>query len=219
MTRPVACENRQLMNSTAVVHVVEDDESARTATARLLRAAGYTVDTHASASAFLDAARSGHGCVVLDVRLPGMSGLDLQARFVESLDALPIVFVTGQGDIPMSVRAMQSGAVDFLTKPVEADALLDAVSRALARDAQNREKRERVEDARRRYQQLTPREREVFGHLIAGQLNKQVAFDLGTAERTIKAHRHNIMEKLGAASMVDLVRLATELNIQPIRSE
>ena len=148
-----------------------------------------------------------------------MTGLDLQAKFVDSPDALPIVFVTGKGDIPMSVRAIQSGAVDFLTKPVETDALLAAVSRAVARDLENRTKRERLMAARRRYEQLTAREREVFGHLIAGQLNKQVAYDLGTAERTIKAHRHNIMEKLGAGSMVDLVRLATDLDIQPITNE
>src|SRR5262245_33639569 len=127
-----------------------------------------------------------------------MSGLDLQARFVDASDALPIVFVTGQGDIPMSVRAIQSGAIDFLTKPVEKQALLDAIARALARDADNRAKNERLRSVRQRYEQLTPREREVFSHLISGQLNKQVAFDLGTAERTIKAHRHSIMEKLGA---------------------
>jgi FixJ family two-component response regulator len=207
------------MHTTAVIHVVEDDESTRTAMARLLRAAGYTVELYASAAEFLDANRAAAGCVVLDVALPGMSGLDLQARFVDSPDALPIVFVTGKGDIPMSVRAIQSGAVDFLTKPVETDALLAAVSRAVACDAENRTKRERLMAARRRYEQLTAREREVFGHLIAGQLNKQVAYDLGTAERTIKAHRHNIMEKLGAGSMVDLVRLATELDIQPITNE
>ena len=204
------------MTPAPVIHIVEDDESARTATARLLRAAGYAVMTHASAADFLAAPRSAAGCVVLDVRLPGMSGLDLQARFVDTSDALPIVFVTGQGDIPMSVRAIQSGAIDFLTKPVEKQALLAAVSRALARDADNRARRTRLQSAQRRYDQLTPREREVFAHLISGQLNKQVAFDLGTAERTIKAHRHNIMEKLGATSMVDLVRLAAELNVPPI---
>src|SRR5262245_47085448 len=145
-----------------------------------------------------------------------MSGLDLQARFVGSPDAPPIVFVTGQGDIPMTVRAIQSGAIDFLTKPVQKEALLDAVTRALARDTDNRARRERLQSAQRRYDQLTPREREVFAHLISGQLNKQVAFDLGTAERTIKAHRHNIMEKLGAASMADLVRLGAELHVQPV---
>jgi FixJ family two-component response regulator len=206
-----------LVTQTPVIHIVEDDESARTATARLLRAASYTVNTHACAAQFLSAARSPAGCVVLDVRLPGMSGLDLQAQFVDAPDALPIVFVTGQGDIPMSVRAIQSGAIDFLTKPVQKDALLNAVSRALARNADDRARRERRQFVQRRYDQLTPREREVFAHLISGQLNKQVAFDLGTAERTIKAHRHNIMEKLGATSMVDLVRLAAELNVQPFK--
>jgi len=207
------------MRTSPVVHVVEDDEPTQTAMSRLLRAAGYAVEIHASAAEFLAAQRAAPGCVVLDVGLPGMSGLDLQARFTDSSDALPIVFVTGNGDIPMTVRAIQSGAVDFLTKPVETEALLAAVSRAVARDAENRTRRERLTAARRRYEQLTPREREVFGHLIAGQLNKQVAYDLGTAERTIKAHRHNIMEKLGAGSMVDLVRLASELEIQPVRGE
>jgi FixJ family two-component response regulator len=207
------------MTAPPLIHIIEDDESARTATARLLRAAGYSVETHASAAEFLAAARSAHGCVVLDVQLPGMSGLDLQAHFVDSPDALPIVFVTGKGDIPMSVRAIQAGAVDFLTKPVDKEALLAAIERAVARHAENRVKLERLNAARLRYEQLTARERQVFGHLIGGQLNKQVAFDLGTAERTIKAHRHNIMEKLGAASMVDLVRLAAELNIQPIKPE
>ena len=148
-----------------------------------------------------------------------MNGLDLQARFIDLPNALPVVFVTGKGDIPMSVRAIQAGAIDFLAKPVETEALLDAVARAVARDAENRTKRERLQALRRLYEQLTPREREVFGHLISGQLNKQVAYDLGTAERTIKAHRHKIMEKLGADSMVDLVRLASELNIQPIKGE
>jgi FixJ family two-component response regulator len=205
---------------TPTVHLVEDDESARTATARLLKAAGYDVRAHAAAADFLAcASRSEPGCVVLDVGLPDMNGLDLQARFVDAPDALPIVFVTGRGDIPMSVRAMQAGAVDFLTKPIQKQALLDAVSRALGRDADNRTRRDRLRRARDLYELLTPREREVFAHLIGGQLNKQVAYDLGTAERTIKAHRHNIMEKLGASSMVDLVHLASELNIQAANTE
>jgi len=207
------------MSPSAVVHIVEDDESARTATARLLRTAGYSVATHPSAVEFLESGRAGPGCLILDVQLPGMSGMDLQAQFVDAPNALPIVFVTGHGDIPMSVRAIQSGAVDFLTKPVEKSALLGAVERALALDALNRAKNDRLQAVRGRYEQLTPREREVFGHLIAGQLNKQVAFDLGTAERTIKAHRHNIMEKLGAGSMADLVRMAADLNIEPIKPE
>jgi FixJ family two-component response regulator len=207
------------MQTPTVIHVVEDDESTRTAMSRLLRAAGYAVATHASATEFLGANPAAPGCVVLDVGLPGMNGLDLQARFIDLPNALPVVFVTGKGDIPMSVRAIQAGAIDFLAKPVETEALLDAVARAVARDAENRTKRERLQALRRLYEQLTPREREVFGHLISGQLNKQVAYDLGTAERTIKAHRHKIMEKLGADSMVDLVRLASELNIQPIKGE
>jgi FixJ family two-component response regulator len=208
------------MDGGPIVHIVEDDESARLATARMLKAAGFVVETHATAMEFLaSASRSAPGCVVLDVQLPDINGLDLQARFIDSPAALPIVFVTGRGDIPMSVRAIQAGAVDFLTKPVQKQPLVDAISRALQRDAENRTRRDHLRRVRDRYEQLTAREREVFAHLIAGQLNKQVAFRLGTAERTIKAHRHNIMEKLGAHSMVDLVRLASELEIQPIDRE
>lgn len=207
------------MTERAVVHIVEDDASTRMAMSRLLGAAGYAVETHASAAEFLAARRDAPGCVVLDVGLPDMSGMDLQEMFMHSPDAMPIVFVTGKGDIPMGVRAILSGAVDFLTKPVVTESLLVAVSRAIARDAEARMKRQRLDATRGLYERLTRREREVFGHLISGQLNKQVAFDLGTAERTIKAHRHNIMEKLGAGSMVDLVRLASELNIRPIRGE
>jgi FixJ family two-component response regulator len=197
-----------------LVHIVEDDDSTRVATARMLTAVGYAVETHATAAEFLGSgSRSSPGCVLLDVQLPDMSGTDLQKQFADWLDAPPIVFVTGHGDIPMSVRAIQAGAVDFLTKPVQKAALVTAVSRAIAVDADNREKRQRHVDAQARYAQLSPREREVFAHLIGGQLNKQVAYDLGTVERTIKAHRHNLMAKLGANSIVDLVHLARELNI------
>jgi FixJ family two-component response regulator len=205
--------------TTPIVHIVEDDESTRVATARMLKAVGYAIESHASATEFLGSeSRLSPGCVLLDVRLPDMNGMDLQAQFVDSPGALPIIFVTGQGSIPMSVRAIQSGAVDFLTKPVQKQALLDAIARALVRDSENRARGSRLQQARERYARLTPREREVFARLIAGQLNKQVAFDLGTAERTIKAHRHNIMEKLGAGSVVDLVNLATRLDIHPVKN-
>ena len=201
-----------------VVHVVEDDPATRTALARLLRAAGHGVATYATAADFLGCATFAEspGCLVLDVRLPGADGLELQEVLSGSDGALPIIFVTGYGDIPMSVRAIRSGAVDFLTKPVRGAVLLDAVSRALARDAENRAARQRLRDARARFERLTPRERQVFAHLIAGQLNKQVAFDLGTSERTIKAHRHSVLTKLEAASVADLVRLAAKLSIAPI---
>jgi FixJ family two-component response regulator len=198
-----------------VVHVVEDDESSGLATARVMRAAGLAVRMYQSASRFMDQPPTGPGCIILDLNLPGPSGLELQERLTEVEDALPIVFLTGHGNIPKTAHAMKAGAVDFLTKPVEAPVLLEAVSRALARDAADRVVRERCRQARARYGRLTPREREVLSHVISGQLNKQIAFDLGTSEHTIKVHRHNVMGKLEAASLPDLVRLAEELGIAP----
>jgi FixJ family two-component response regulator len=203
-----------------VVHIVEDDDDARRATARLLSAAGFAVQGYASAAEFLAVMPTTQpGCVVLDVRLPGASGLELHEALTKAADALPVIFVTGHGDIPMSVRAIKAGAVDFLTKPVPRTVLLAAVAQALARDAEERAVRAHARDVQARYERLTPREREVFAHLIAGQLNKQVAFDLGTTERTIKAHRHSIMEKLGAESIADLIRVAAELHIAPVRGD
>lgn len=201
-----------------VVHLVEDDADTSVATARLLKAAGYNVETYTSASEFLSRRPEDRpGCLVLDVRLPGPSGFELQKVLAESGDVLPIVFITGHGDIPMSVRAIKSGAVDFLTKPVQKSTLLDAVAQAVARNARDRAHRESVRDVRARYERLTPRERDVFAHLISGQLNKQVAFDLGAAERTIKIHRHNVMQKLEADSIADLIRVASQLQIAPVR--
>jgi len=200
--------------SALLVHVVDDDESMRSALARLLRAAGYEVRVYASAADFLRRTPGmGPECALLDVRLRGPTGLDLQEGLLATDDPMPIVFLTGHGDIPMSVRAMKSGAVDFLTKPADHGALLQAVARALARSAELREKREEVRRLRERFNRLTSREREVFAHVVSGQLNKQVAFDLGTAERTIKAHRHNVMEKMQAHSVADLVRMAQALEL------
>jgi FixJ family two-component response regulator len=152
---------------------------------------------------------------VLDLQLPGASGLELQERLTAAENPLPIVFLTGHGDIPKSVRAMKAGAVDFLTKPVEAPVLLDAVARALARDGENRAIRARRDQARTCYNRLTPREREVFAHLISGQLNKQIGFDLGITERTTKIHRHQVLAKMEADSIADLVRMAADLGIAP----
>lgn len=197
-----------------IVHVVDDDESFRTAVARLLKIAGYEVRTYASAGAFL-LARPGQtpGCVVLDIRLPGPSGLEIQDAFVKQGESLPIIFLTGHGDIPLSVRAMRMGAVDFLTKPVKSETLLGAVQMALARDAETRTAREQSRHWRKLFETLTPREREVFEHVVAGKLNKQTAAELGTTERTVKAHRAQVMDKMCVNSLAELVQLAEHLRV------
>jgi FixJ family two-component response regulator len=200
-----------------IVHVVEDDPSSREATARLLRAAGYTVRTYASATEFL-MSPSVDGCIVLDLDLPGLSGLDLQQALAESSDPLPIVFLSGQAEVSDSVIAMKNGAVDFLTKTSDGEELLDAVDRALTRAREAHQWRTHVRQLRDRYDHLTPREREVLAHLISGQLNKQVGFDLGISEQTTKIHRHRVLEKMQADSIPDLVRMATDLGVTPVGS-
>jgi FixJ family two-component response regulator len=199
-----------------VVHVIEDDESSRIASSRLLKHAGYVVRVYSTGAEFLAQPPTEAGCLVLDLRLPGPSGLDLQQRLTTAENPLPIVFLTGHGDVPKTVRAMKAGAVDFLTKPVEAPVLLDAVARAIARDAENRLVRARQHEARARYSRLTPRERDVFAHLISGQLNKQIGYDLGISERTTKIHRHQVLEKMQADSIADLVRTAADLGIAAV---
>jgi RNA polymerase sigma factor (sigma-70 family) len=198
--------------STPIVHVVDDDDSSRTAVTRLLRAAGYEVRSHASAGEFLLARQSNTpGCIVLDVQMPGPSGLDLQEALGKRDDTLPIIFLTGHGDVPMSVRAMKAGAVDFLTKPVQRPALFAAVRSALARDGEGRRAREQEGTLRARLETLTPRERAVFRLVVAGRLNKEIAAELGTSERTVKAHRAQVMEKMGVSSLAELVHLADRL--------
>jgi FixJ family two-component response regulator len=193
--------------STPIIHVVDDDDSLRTAVTRLLRVAGYEVRSYPSAGEFLLARPANTpGCVVLDVRMPGPSGLDLQEAFGRMTDALPIIFLTGHGDIPMSVRAMKAGAVDFLTKPVQREALLNAVRNALARDGESRKVRERDDTLRARFEALTPRERAVLTRVAAGKANKEIAAELDTSVRTVKAHRAQAMAKLQVASLVELVR-------------
>ena len=199
----------------ATIHIIDDDSSIRTALSRLLRAAGYEVRTYASAGEFLIEERgAGPACVVLDVQMPGPSGLDLQKKLGTGDDPLPIIFLTGHGDIPMSVRAMRAGAVDFLTKPVKREALLSAVQAALAADGDRRAARDRVQHVRTRFDTLTAREREVFGRVVAGMLNKQIAAELNCSIRTVKIHRARTMEKMQVDSLADLVRTAELLHLR-----
>jgi FixJ family two-component response regulator len=197
-----------------IIYVVDDDVSFLTAVTRLLRAGGYEVKAFASAAEFLQSPPADSpGCVIVDLQMPGLSGLELQDALTKASNPLPLVFLTGHGDIPASVHAMREGAEDFLTKPVKKQALFDAVQRALARDAKEREQRTRRRELRAPFDTLTPREREVLGHVLSGQLNKQIAGDLGTSERTIKAHRANIMAKLRVQSVAELARLAQEAGL------
>ena len=198
----------------ATVHVVDDDASFRESVARLLVASGYQVDLYDSAIQFLETAKLGmYGCVLLDVRMPGITGLQLQQRLAEMRKALPIIFISGHGDIPTSVRAMKAGAEDFLTKPVAMPALLNAIGSALERDRQSRAQAKRLEALRSRYDTLTPKECEVFALIVRGKLNKQTADTLGSSERTVKWHRHNIMEKLGVQSLAELVSFSEHLGL------
>ncbi|MEB3323423.1 MAG: response regulator transcription factor [Synechococcaceae cyanobacterium] len=198
----------------ATIHLVDDDESFRRAVTRLLQTAGFVVRGYASAAEFLLAHVEEHpGCVLLDVHMPGLDGMELQASLAKQGVALPVVFITGHGDIPMSVRAMKTGAVDFLTKPVKKEALLAAVETALAQTAPQRIASERARKLREHFAALTPREREVFERVTAGKLNKEIAAELGTAERTVKAHRANVMEKFKAESLAELVHIAAELRM------
>jgi two-component system, LuxR family, response regulator FixJ len=193
------------------VFIVDDDASFRNAMERLLRAGGYAVQSFASATEFLESARTdAPGCVLLDLQMPGPSGLDLQSTLSRRENPLPIVFLTGQGDIPASVQAMRAGADDFLTKPVKKAVLFPAIERALARDARDRAQRTRRRELRARFDALTPREREVLAHVLSGQLNKQIADDVHASERTIKAHRANLMAKLQVQSVAELAHLAHE---------
>ena len=199
-----------------LVHVVDDDPSFRKAMVRLLRAGGYRVGEYESASEFLETALLGeHGCVVTDLRMPGRSGLDLQEALAAKQSSMPVIFLSGYGTIPDSVRAMRHGAEDFLTKPVARDELFAALGRALARDGEARERSAMIADLQSRMARLTPREADVFRHVIAGRMNKQIAYALGTGERTIKAHRASIAAKLEARSIAELVRLAEVLGLKP----
>jgi FixJ family two-component response regulator len=196
-----------------IVFVVDDDPSVLRGLERLFRSAGYDVEGYASPRDFLSRVGADRpGCVVVDLRMPDMGGLELQEELARKGSPLPLVFLTGHGDVPSSVRAMKAGAIDFLTKPCDDTDLLSAVERALARDVQKRAEREELGVLRMRFEALTPREQEVCALVARGLLNKQIAAELGTAEKTIKVHRGRVMEKLGVDSIVDLVRLVDRLH-------
>jgi FixJ family two-component response regulator len=198
----------------AMVFVVDDDAPMRESLKNLIRSVGLRVELFASAQEFLRSKRPDlPSCLVLDVRLPGLSGLDLQKRTGDAGIEIPIVFITGHGDIPMSVRAMKAGAVEFLTKPFRDQDLLDAIQQALDGDRIARNQRAALEELRSRFALLTSREREVMKHVVTGLLNKQIGAELGTSETTVKIHRHQVMEKMGARSLPELVRMVDRLGI------
>jgi RNA polymerase sigma factor (sigma-70 family) len=196
----------------AVIHVVDDDLSARAAVGRVLRAAGYQVSQYETANQFLEnLPTTARGCVLLDMQMPGLNGPQLQEALGKIEFELPIIFLTGHGDIPASVHAIKAGAEDFLSKPASKKALLEAIERALKRYDETHERHVRLSALRECFSTLTPRERQVFGLVVRGKLNKEIAFELGTSERTIKAHRHSVMEKFKVNSLAQLVSAADTL--------
>ena len=198
-----------------LVHVIDDDASFRTAVERRLKLAGYDVETYSSAQQLLDRlpAAEKPGCILLDVQMPGLSGLDLQSRLIERGSILPIVFVTGYADTPATVRAIKAGAEDFLTKPASSALLIDAIERAMARYESAHDQRNELNSLRGLVATLTPRERQVFNLIVRGKINKQIAHELGTTERTVKAHRHQVMEKMQVDSLAELVSNAERLGM------
>ena len=200
------------------VYVVDDDSSFVAAVSRLLRAAGYVVRTYASAEGLLAEATDSPGCVIADLQMPGLGGLELQEALTRLGYGWPVIFLTGQGDIPTSVRAMRKGAEDFLTKLAPKEELIEAVERALTRDSRQRAERTRMREVLARFEELTPREREVLSHVVRGRLNKQIAADLGIHERTVKLHRATLTTKLHVSSVAELARLVQEAGLFDIPS-
>ena len=204
------------MKQDPVVFVIDDDRMIRDGLQGLIRSVGLRVETFASAQDFLAAKRPDvPACLVLDVRMPGVSGLDLQLKLSEAGIHIPIIFITGHGDIPMSVRAMKEGAHEFLTKPVRGQDLLDAIQKAIASDRERRKEREELNEVRERFLTLTPREKEVLNLVVAGLLNKQIADQLGMSELTVKTHRAHVMEKTNAESLAHLVRMSEKIKNSP----
>lgn len=201
---------------TPTVFVIDDDASVRKSLSRLLRSLGFEVETFASAELFLKRyPYDGAGCIILDIRMPGLDGIGLQDQLSKAEYSMPIIFITGHGDIPMSVRAMKKGAVDFLPKPFDDGELLQAVRRFVEKDIEAKAEREEVKRIQNQMQQLTPREIEILRYVITGRLNKQIGFKLGIAEKTVKIHRGHIIEKLHVSSVADLIRPAEKAGIKP----
>ena len=207
-----------MTSSDAIVFIVDDDSSVRTALKRLIKSVGHTVTTFSSAREFLDHDHPDvPSCLVLDIRMPGLSGLELQEEMAAQGLTMSIIFITGHGNIPISVRAMKAGAVDFLEKPFDDQVLLDAIHHAIAKDTQAKQEQTEIDEVKQRVASLTPREHDVFSLVITGMLNKQIAFELGTSEKTVKVHRARVMQKMSAKSLADLVRLAEKAGVPPTK--